>query len=85
MGITTSNTNGSLTITSFSKYLMVGFVITMAVFLTYGVIDGQEQKEELSNMSCEELRLYLIETSLEFKGFPQIAEKLFKYKCEVTQ
>ena len=64
-------------------YILVILSVGFSIAIFYGVIDAANEKEELSNMSCEELRLYLIETSLEFKGFPQIAEKLFKYKCEV--
>ena len=64
--------------------VVIGFFVCMTALIIFGVLDGQEQKEKLSNMSCEELRFYLIDSALELKGFPQIAEKLFKYKCEVN-
>lgn len=57
----------------------------MIASLTYGVIDGQQQKDELSNMSCEELRQYLIEKADGISGFQGMAKQLFKYKCEVLQ
>ena len=61
----------------------IGFFIAFVFFLTWAVLDADVQKEELRNMSCDELRNYLIEKATTNVGFQGIAKQLFKYKCEI--
>ena len=65
------------------KYMMIGLIAFMIIILPLAMIDAQNQKEELSNMSCLELNEYLIEKAFGIGGFQGIAEKLYKYKCVV--
>lgn len=77
------NSGSKLDLFNIQKYIIIGFVIFMIISLTYATIDGQQQKDELSDMSCEELRQYLIERADGISGFQGMAKQLFKYKCDV--
>lgn len=71
----------------FGKVMIVGLFITfliIAIALTYGIMDARIQKDDLSQMSCLELKEYIIDKALNVGGFPDIAKDLFKYKCEVA-
>jgi len=70
----------------FGKVMIVGLFIVALIFavgLTYGIMDAKIQKDILNQMSCLELKEYIIDKALNVGGFPDIAKDLFKYKCEV--
>ncbi len=63
--------------------VIIIFVTLFSIAMIYGIIDAINQKETLSNMSCLQLKEYLIEKATTTSGFQDVAKQLFKYKCEI--
>jgi len=66
-----------------NSLITIGGLVFLVIFIPWAIYDGTQQKDEIKQMDCKELKNYILDKTINGGGFTGMAKDLFKFKCEV--